>query len=320
MKLFKRGKYYYIRLNENRKKSLKTGDLKTAQKLFREIKKREINKKLLILDTKNRISISEFISLYINDPDRKNLSEQTHRGDKNAFSALLDVLGDIPIKLVGNKEIKQFKQVCSGRMRPVSVNTYLRHIKAGLSWAKKEEYLSKVPAIQMMKTAQTPPRAISSEDVKKILSCAKKNNPEMYRIINFALFTGCRRAEIVRARYEHIKNGTIKIYGKGQKERIIPLLPQALNVTQDLGKIFSYHHASTLSNYFRKIVRECGASARFHDLRHTAATTMLAAGVRLEMVQKILGHADIRTTQIYADVLAETLKSEIKVMDGFSYE
>jgi len=98
----------------------------------------------------------------------------------------------------------------------------------------------------------------------------------MFRVINFALFTGCRRAEIVRARYEHIKGDTITVRGKGDKERSFYLLPQALPDRKKRGKIFRYQHVSTLSNYFRdKIVRKIGVKARFHDLRHTAATTML---------------------------------------------
>ena len=143
----------------------------------------------------------------------------------------------------------------------------------------------------------------------------------MYRIINFALFTGCRRSEIVRARYEHITGETITVKGKGEKERSFLLLPQALADKKDIGKIFKYGHVSTLSNYFRdKIVRKIGVQARFHDLRHTAATTMLSNCVRLEVVQKILGHSDIRTTQIYADVLQEQIAKQMDKMKGVSFE
>ncbi|MDA3918925.1 MAG: tyrosine-type recombinase/integrase [Deltaproteobacteria bacterium] len=111
-------------------------------------------------------------------------------------------------------------------------------------------------------------RYLSKEDVKIILAHTKKTKPEMYRIIKFALFTGCRREEIIKARYEHIKGNEIKIFGKGGKQRLIELLPQALEEKQDIGKIFSYKHVSTISNYFRKLARECNIKARFHDLRH----------------------------------------------------
>jgi integrase len=160
------------------------------------------------------------------------------------------------------------------------------------------------------------PRYLSLEDVKKITDYCKKHEPEMYRVIRFVLLTGCRREEIIRAKYEHIRDtGEILIYGKGNKERLVPLFPEALEEKKDIGKIFRYASGSTISNYFRKIVRAVGVQARFHDLRHTAATYMLANGIDIMTVKDILGHADIRTTEIYATVLAESRMKQIKKLN-----
>lgn len=153
--------------------------------------------------------------------------------------------------------------------------------------------------------------------MKSLLEYTAINNPEMERVIRFALYTGARRQEIVMARYEHIINGEIRIKGKGDKERMVPITLKALRETQDIGKMFRYHHGSTISNYFRELSRACGVKARFHDLRHTAGTYMLATGIPLDVIRDILGHSDIRTTEIYAKVLAETRAREIKKL---SYE
>ncbi len=315
MRLFKRGSTYYIEFGRARKRSLKTSDKREAQRLFNEIKKRDLQKKLFILDQRQRISISEFKKKFISHPDRRNLSDKTLEGDELAFRLLKDALGDIPLKLVNKEAILKFKTVSIKRVKPVSVNTYLRHIKSGLRWAKDEEYIDKVPVIKMFKLGKPLPRHLSPEEIETILNYAKKIKPEMYRIIQFALYTGCRRAEIIKARYEHIANGTILIKGKGDKERLIPLLPQALDIQQDIGKVFSYKHVSTVSNYFRKIVNTCGIKTRFHDLRHTAGTMMLSKKIPLGVIQKILGHADIRTTQIYSQVLAESMAEEMKKLN-----
>jgi len=317
MRLYKRGKFYYIEVARNRPKSLGVTDKKEAERLFKIIKKRQLEKKLLILDSKDRVSISEFIDIYVNDPDRRNLSEKTHENDKLAFRSLMDVIGDIPIKLIDRDKIKEFKDSALKRMKPVSVNTYLRHIKAGLSWAVSEKYANKVPQMKKIKLGESLPRYIEKSDIDKILGYSKKYYPEMHRIITFAMYTGCRRAEIINARYEHITDGNIRVYGKGKKERIIPLLPQALDVQQDIGKIFRYKHVSTVSNTFRKIVRICGIQARFHDLRHTAATQMLESGIDIMTVKEMLGHVDLRTTEVYAKVLAKTMRKE---MLKLSYE
>ncbi|MBF0412379.1 MAG: site-specific integrase, partial [Desulfamplus sp.] len=156
-------------------------------------------------------------------------------------------------------------------------------------------------------------RVISPDDIQKILTYSKKHEHEMYRIIFFALYTGCRREEIVKLRYEDIKDGCITIHGKGNKERLIPLVDKVYEVlhSQDVGRIFEYQHTSTLTNYFRRICSVCKVSARFHDLRHTAATQMISSGIPIEVVKAILGHVELRTTQIYAQVVADKMRQEM---------
>jgi integrase len=314
-RLFKRGPSWYVELSRGEKKSLGVTDEREAKKLVKAIQKADLEKKLAFLDKKDRLSISEFIPLWVNNPDRKELSWKTLQGDNLAFNLLKDALGDIPLKLIDKEAIRKFKTVSIARVKPTSVNSYLRHIKSGLNWAKKEEYIDKVPDIQMYKSGSKITRYLSKNEIKSILEYSGKHNPEMNRIINFALYTGCRREEIIRARYEHIQGDKIKINGKGNKERLIPLLSQALPCRKDIGKIFQYTHVSTVSNYFRKIARACGIKSRFHDLRHTAGTQMLSAGIDLKTVKEILGHTDIRTTEIYAQVLAETMSKEMQKLN-----
>ncbi len=316
-KLFKRGKYWQIETARNKRKSLGVTDQKEAQKLLVRYKKAELEKKLAFLDAADRITLSEFVEKWTTNPDRKHLSPSTLRADRLAFKVLADALGDIPLKLVNKEAIWRFKDITAARVRPASLNTYLRHIKAGMNWAKQQDYIKRVPQIKPNKTGRALPRFLSKDDVKTLLAYTAKERPEMERVIRFALYTGARRQEIVAARYEHIIDGEIRIRGKGDKERMVPVTPEALRERQDIGKIFSYRHVSTVSNYFRELSRACGIKARFHDLRHTAGTYMLAAGIPIDVIRDILGHADIRTTEIYAQVLAETRSREIKKL---SYE
>ena len=316
-KLFKRGKYWQIETARNKRRSLGVTDHKEAQKLLIRYKRAELEKKIAFLEAADRITLSEFVEKWTGNPDRKHLSPSTLRADRLAFKVLIDAVGDIPLKLVNKEAIWRFKDVTAGRVRPASLNTYLRHIKAGLNWARQQEYIKRVPPIQPNKTGRTLPRFLSKDDVKTLLEYTAEKNPEMERVIRFALYTGARRQEIVTARYEHIINGEIRIMGKGGKERMVPLTSEALREKQDIGKIFRYHHGSSISNYFRELSRACGIKARFHDLRHTAGTYMLAAGIPIDVIRDILGHSDIRTTEIYAKVLAETRAREIKKL---SYE
>lgn len=316
-RIFKRGKVYYVEYARNNKQSLGVTTEREAQKLVKNAKKKKLNEKLARLEEKDILPISKFVKKWIKDPDRKLLSEKTLEADELAFKLLKEAIGDLPIRLVDKDAIRKFKEVSIDRVKSTSVNSYLRHIKSGLNWAVAEGYLDKIPPIKMYKQGNKLTRYLSKEDIKKIKKQALKDRSEMHRIIQFALFTGCRRQEIVRARYEHIQGTKIKIFGKGNKERLIPLLSQALDKRQDIGKIFRYKHVSTVSNYFREIAKKAGIKARFHDLRHTAGTQMLASGIPLKTVKEILGHSDIRTTEIYAQVLAATMEKE---MQKLSYD
>jgi len=94
---------------------------------------------------------------------------------------------------------------------------------------------------------------------------------------------------------------------------LLPMAQFAAGVQKDIGRIFrNPRSADTISHRFKSICRSTDViKAHFHNLRHTAATYFLAAGIDITMVQKILGHAALSTTQIYADVLQERLKAEM---------
>lgn len=314
---FKRGKIWYMEYARGKKKSLGVTLERDAIKLAKMFKKDQLKKKIAQIDFENNLSISDFIPIWTENVDRVQLSPKTLEGDALAFNLLKEAVGNVPLAIIDKNTIREFKEISIKRVALESVNTYLRHIRSGLNWAKAEEYIKDVPQIKFYKTGSKLTRYLSKEEIKRIKKQALKTKPEMYRIIQFALFTGCRREEIVKARYEHISDGKIKIFGKGDKERLVPLLPQALSEKKDIGKIFSYKHVSTVSNYFRKIAKDAGVKARFHDLRHTAGTQMLASGIRLKYVKEIFGHADIRTTEIYAQVLAAEMEKE---MGKLSYD
>ena len=148
------------------------------------------------------------------------------------------------------------------------------------------------------------------------VSCAREKDAEMYRIIRFALYTGCRRSEILDLRWENVSGNMVRLVGKGDKERVIPLVPQALEAMGprlDMGPVFVQVHPDTYSHRFKAICRICGIDDRnFHCLRHSSATAMLESGIDLPVIQKILGHADISTTQIYAEVRDRLLVDQMK--------
>lgn len=314
MRLCKQRGIYYVEFKRGRKRSLRTKNEREARSLFKELKKQEILGNLVKLEKDESYLLSEFQSIYKNHPDRISLSIKTHEADKTAFKFFIQAVGDLKLNQILKTHITKFKMISSARgICDNSINSYLRHIRAALNFAEDNGFTKKAPKIKLLKTKNNLVRFIHQEDLSKILEQARETKPEMFRIINFVLYTGCRREEIIKARYEHIHGEIITVHGKGNKKRLVPLIESAKEVLENknTGKIFKYKHASTLSNYFRKLARSCGVAARFHDLRHTAATQMLKNGIPLDVIQKILGHSDIRTTQIYAQVLEKTLLDEM---------
>ena len=190
--------------------------------------------------------------------------------------------------------------------------------KAALTWAIEEGYIEKKSRIKMFRiAADETPRVLEPDQIKTILRKAFKTDRDMGRRLFFHLWTGTRRTEGCRLTWPDMdfRKTEIRVQGKGGKARLVPMLtPVAkmlLPIKKDIGRVFNDLHPDTVSHAFQKIAQDCEIKARLHDLRHTCATYLLKSGVSLDVVQKILGHVHISTTQIYAQVLDEIKKREM---------
>lgn len=93
---------------------------------------------------------------------------------------------------------------------------------------------------------------------------------------------------------------------------MIPIMDSHRN-KKDIGRVFPEYHPDTVTHWVQAALNDAGITGhRLHDLRHTAATYLLKNGVSLEVTQRILGHSQISTTMLYAKVLDEIMKSEMK--------
>ena len=143
--------------------------------------------------------------------------------------------------------------------------------------------------------------------------------------------TGLRVTELTSLKLEdlHLEMGFVRCFGKGSKERIVPLgdiakdaiehylaesRPELLQ-KKDSDSLFLNHHGNPLSRQgfwkiLKQISREVGITKELspHMLRHSFATHLLENGADLRAVQEMLGHADISTTQIYTHVSKLRLK------------
>jgi len=143
--------------------------------------------------------------------------------------------------------------------------------------------------------------------------------PEPYGfVIRFALATGLRWGELVRARADHVENGMLVVsQTKSGKGRRIPLgFDQDVEreVRSRVGRFVSF----TDANSFARQVRQLSGVERFHvhQLRHTFACQWLERGGTLAALQQVLGHASVLTTQRYARLSDEHVRAEAERMGG----
>lgn len=314
---------------------------KEAQAFFTSYKKQSRKAALsnvFALDT-DRIRISDLEKIFV-EGEREDLSKDTLRLDGLALRTLKDTAGDKSVAAVTHQDLVDMKTVLRARnLSPATIAGYFRHLKAAFSFAKKQGALQSMPVFPSVKMPEALPTIITEDHLQAILTYAKSNDYQTWRYLTFALHTGCRIGEAYRLEYKDITYydhpapsgivGRATLTGKGSKQRNVPLLPAAMEAVgkRGWGRVFKQWIPTTTSKKFKACVR---AAARkysedqqqefekyhFHTLRHTAATHMYQKGIQLATVQKILGHTDIKTTQIYAKVLDSFVEDEMGKMLG----
>lgn len=218
-----------------------------------------------------------------------------------------------------------------------SVNRETALLRRVVRWAGSRGY--DVPAIQW-KDARLPEKAERirelSDDEESRLFAALPDN--LKPIVEFALLSGQRRSEIIALRWADVDLPAARatLWVKGGKPHTIPLTPRMVALIANQPKIcpqvFTYvctrrapkrtDRAARIvgerypfskqgwARQWRKALTDAGIEDyRFHDNRHTAATRNLRASGNMKGVQKLLGHADIRTTGRYAHALEEDVRA-----------
>jgi integrase len=320
MRLFKRGDTYYVEFQRGKKRSLKTGNKKEAEAIFNQLRREWLAGRLVQLDSSKNVSLGDFTKEYLEH--REPMSSKTLKHDSLSLRLLADVVGaTTPLKLINVKRLDDFKSVrLSLGAKPQSVNSYLRHIKSALSTAEEWGLITSKPKVKMLPIPKHLPHFLRPKEIDAILAGAKAERPEFHRMLVAYLWTGARRNELLALRWQDCHLNSEKPFailtGKGDKQRSVPLLPQVMEILvpyqSDIGPVFQQINESTVTHWYKAIARACGIESHLHDLRHTAATYMIASGIPMRVVQDILGHSDIATTGIYAHVVKEKLHDEME--------
>ncbi len=218
-----------------------------------------------------------------------------------------------------------------------TANRRLAVLRRFYRWALRESKLSADPTLRLEAARQPArfPGAISEAQVETLLAAPQVDTVLGLRdraMLELLYATGLRVSELVELSLVQLslQEGLVRVLGKGSKERIVPLGEEArlwverylaLSRPQLLGRrsadaVFVTQRAAAMTRQsFWLIVKRHARTAAItaplspHGLRHAFATHLLNHGADLRVVQMLLGHADISTTQIYTHVAQARLKS-----------
>jgi site-specific recombinase XerD len=325
MRLYRRNGVWYVEFARGKAKSLKTEDKTEAIRLFKKIDKAYTDRKLIWLEASERILLGQFAEGYAEN--RAGLkSDNTVRIDDESFEKLKSFAGDIPISYLSEKKCDDFVVYLQRQgFKATTINIAIRHLKAAFNKAVKLGYLEKSPFrnVETVKIKDDLPRALTQKQVGDLLSAIEEDR-EFKELVYAYLYTGGRRTEVARLRWQEIicleDSWTVKL-GQKTKMRTIPLANKLKDILfyrkKDIGPVFPYYniHYREPSRVFRKYADEAGIDAKLHDLRHTCATFMALSGVPLREIQAILGHSTIKTTEIYTKIVAQHLRGAVDVLN-----
>ena len=228
------------------------------------------------------------------------------------------------------------KKISLRRLSGESVYLEIAALRAFYKFAENEKFLPANPAenLSLPRRWKRLPKALSNDEIKKLLEPENPETPENLcdqAILELAYASGLRLSELKNLRLEqlHLDAGFINIIGKGNKERVVPVgrtAVTAMNRYIEVGRpklvtpkspanIFLTRRgtpfaAVTLWLHIKNRVRRAGVERNMtpHMLRHSFATHLLEHGADLRVIQELLGHANISTTEIYTHVTGNRLR------------
>jgi integrase/recombinase XerD len=263
------------------------------------------------------------------------LARNTLASYRQDLARLAGFLEETPLPEVSEEQLFRFLASCRGRAS--SAARRLSTLKRFYGWCLRERRIGADPTLKLDPPRRAPrfPKTLSEADVEALLAAPDPATPlgmrdrAMFEVLYAA---GLRVSELVGLRVFEVNldAGVLRIMGKGAKERLVPLGEEAVDWVRRyvkdhrpalLGASASDHlfltarGAGMSRQAFWQNIKRYGARAvpgkHFspHVLRHAFATHLINHGADLRVVQMLLGHADISTTQIYTHVARERMKA-----------
>ncbi|GLQ96422.1 integrase [Dyella mobilis] len=236
----------------------------------------------------------------------------------------IDRFGHRHIDKVKPKEVEDWKteRLSDDEAAPETVGKEIRRLKTAFKRGIELEVLDFNPVAKVKAPRGVRDVAVEFYSVED-LTALYEANPARAAIWRFMANTGIRRGEFAKAckadvaeygkeKRIRIESLSPRIRTKSGKRREVPLNASALSALAELPNKFVKCHADTLSDWFTEDAEAAKIGGTLHRLRHTFCAHLAMAGVPLRRIQKFAGHADYKTTEMYAHLCPTGGMSEVQ--------
>ena len=287
----------------------------------------------------------QFLSEYLEFLEvEKGLSPNTidaYRNDLTSFFDFCQGRGISNIVKIDRVDLNAYiLRLREDKYTPSSVMRKVASLRGFFKWFCANEYGKKNPAqtLEQPKLPKRLPKVMTIDELNKIIN----SDLSLLESLIIELLYGCglRVSELVNLKLTNIdvKQKFIQCYGKGSKERIIPFgnkAKDAINKYLKQREVIVLEHKLSANlktlllkdngnkvsrqdvyNFIRKQGEKINKHISPHTLRHSFATHLLDNGADLRVVQELLGHSDVATTQLYTHITKKRLKEVYFAING----
>ena len=263
-------------------------------------------------------------------------SETIHRPKttklvKTILTEFMTFTSNLKLHELSQRNISEYIQH-KAKVSPYTAQQHLAYLSSAFNKAINQGYLRENPCngIRRFKLPEKLPVYFTKDEFQKLLDTTTDN--DLRNLFIFAVNTGLRQMELLRLEWNQIDMEGCLLYldnrnhlTKSKRIRTLPLnnsavevLRRRINNNNRSLVIFTYQGREIsqdfISHKIKKIIKKAGVNPQlnFHSLRHTFASWLVQAGVSIYEVSKLLGHSDIKTTEIYAHLEIGNLHEAVK--------
>lgn len=271
------------------------------------------------------MDLDRMVEEFIRDLRRNGRSEYTMANYRSALKKFARWCkeNEIEYRALTPRQAKAFRNWVADHdhVAPATVNLAISALRSFYDFLIEEGVVTGNPIISnrlRLPEPESMPRYLTDEEATAVLKCVRAHFPSALLAFRTMLATGMRVGEVAKLTCADVltRDGRVMLrvrQGKGRKDRMVPVTDPT--VAKELLEVANRGTGTKESRLFRlaygslivyagRVKKMTGIDFTSHRLRHTFATRLLAAGERLDVLQKILGHKDINTTMRYATTLS----------------